>query len=504
MAVSARMAHTFAPAVIGLLPSDLGVPKATITKERSWPQRGDALERQVTMLALPRRRRFPWLAEALATLADPLAYGFARLSVLAYEVTRSSPHQQLSPKLDRAVNDSPDTARWLNEIKLERFKAAFQPEPIGLRKFNVIVGRNGTGKSTLIEALQWLDRTIRRDAREASDRYNGITDVMNLRQQVDVPFFALTLTWASDDSHLLPLRYYVKVEDREGTPVIVSEQLETTESHWRARHRFLETPRAGERRIIGPGITTQEPDRLALATLATTRYDRRDPELDFLGGFWSRAVFLRLAPIRLAAGSSATRKSFEPLLDEEGQTLPALLNELKLDQRRELVAYLREILPGIRDVEVSRAELGRDTRVHYSLLERMPYRGRAGRYEFPIPAWMLSEGTRRITAILALLVRRPGPSILCIEEIENGLDPWTVREILRHLVGASESGTQVIVTTHSPWVLDFVPLESILLVRRLEGDTRYDHFASLEEVERFGPSIPAGTRYTNILSVHPA
>jgi len=408
------------------------------------------------------------------------------------------------PKLGGAVKDTADLSnRWLSEFKLERFKAAFQPDPIALRKFNVIIGRNGTGKSTLIEALQWLDRTIRRDAREASDRYNGVSDVMNLRQQVEIPFFALTLTWTSDEPAFPPVRYYVKVEDSGGTPVVQAEQLETTESHWRYRHRFLETIRPGERQVVGPGISTQEPDRLALATLATTRFEGRDPALDFLGGFWSRAVFLRLAPIRLAAGSSATRKSFEPLLDEEGQTLPALLNELNTDQKRELVAYVREILPGIRDVEVSRAELGRDTRVHYSLLERMPYRGRAGRYEFPIPAWMLSEGTRRITAILALLVRRPSPSLLCIEEIENGLDPWTVREILRHLVAASETGTQVIVTTHSPWVLDSVPLESILLVRRLEGDTRYDHFASLDEVKGFGPSIPPGTRYTNILSVHP-
>lgn len=136
--------------------------------------------------------------------------------------------------------------------------------------------------------------------------------------------------------------------------------------------------------------------------------------------------------------------------------------------------------------------------MNYSLLEEMPYQGREGKKQFPIPAWMLSEGTRRITAILALLMRDPAPSLLCIEEIENGLDPWTVKIILRHLQDAADRGTQVLLTTHSPWVLDDVPMESILLVRRRGGDTQYEHFASLYEVKAFNDSVPAGTRYVNL------
>jgi predicted ATPase len=220
-----------------------------------------------------------------------------------------------------------------------------------------------------------------------------------------------------------------------------------------------------------------------------------DPAFLPLESFWSRCVFLRLSTNRLSQGSLATRKSFEPLLDEEGENLPALLNELTPEQRVGLVTSIQDILEGIRGVEVSSAETGRDTRVNYSLLERMPYQGRKGRRQFRIPAWMLSEGTRRITAILALLAREPAPSLLCIEEVENGLDPWTVRAILRHLESAADRGTQVIVTTHSPWLLDEVPIESIIQVRRIEGDTKYEHFASRPEIRAFDPSIPAGTRY---------
>ncbi|HEX6898867.1 MAG TPA: ATP-binding protein [Thermoanaerobaculia bacterium] len=395
------------------------------------------------------------------------------------------------------VEEQPELYR-LSTVQLEKFKAAFKPRPVELDRFNVVIGRNGSGKSTLLEALQWLDTTIRRDAREASDRYFGVRDLINLRSQSGQPFFEIGLTWSPEETSAPEVRYRVRVEDRDGAPFITSEDLSMVREG-RPSQKILETRGPGERFLHenGVGIDIREPDRLALGLLSAARLANLDPKLSFLESFWARSVFLRLSPNRLAYGSLATRKSFEPLLDEEGQTLPALLNELSLEQKENLVEALQEILPGIRGVEVSRAELGRDIRINYSLQERMPYRGRKGHSQFSIPSWMLSEGTRRVTAILALLARDPAPSLLCIEEIENGLDPWTVRIILRHLQSAADRGTQVILTTHSPWVLDDVPLESILQVRRIEGDTQYERFASRPEVQAFQPSVPAGTRYVN-------
>lgn len=390
---------------------------------------------------------------------------------------------------------------WLAEVRLEKFKAAFDPGPIPLRPFNIIIGRNGSGKSTLLEALQWVATTIRRDAREACDRYFGIGDLVNLRSQTLVPYFRLTLTWAHEDAYESRLRYRLKVANQDDTPVIIEEDLATLQDSGRVSRQFIRSPREGERlvntggQLVGSTLSVREPDRLALGVLGATETAMTEPWLAFLADYWARAVFLRLSPNRLANGSPARRKSFEPLLDEEGQSLPALLSELDTAQRVELIRNLRDVLPGIRGVQVSSAENGRDTRVNYSLQEQMPYRGRAGRSQFSIPAWMLSEGTRRITAILALLVREPAPSLLCVEEIENGLDPWTVLHMLNHLQSATDAGTQVLVTTHSPWFLDHVPIESITQVRRIGGDTRYEQFSDRAEIRDYQANVPAGTRY---------
>lgn len=391
----------------------------------------------------------------------------------------------------------------LSEVRLKCFKAAFKPAPIDLKPFNVIIGRNGSGKSTLLEALQWIDTTQRRDAREACDRTFGVSDLINLRSQSEVPSFELELRWQRAADVASTCRYRLRVEERSGLPSIAKETLDIP-SRPSGKGRSIKTfiRSEGGHRLVFPdggdqdGLVFTGSDRSAMGLLGSSN-GHTDPWVAGLQDFWSRAVFLRLSPNRLAQGSSTIRKSYEPLLDEEGQTLPALLNELDTEQREDLVAAIRQVLPGIRGVEVSEAEMGRDTRVHYSLLERMPFRGRSGRSKFPIPAWMLSEGTRRITAILALLMRRPSPSLLCIEEIENGLDPWTVLSLLKHLQSAADRGVQILLTTHSVWLLDHVPLDSILHVRRIDGETRYERFASREEVQAFHPTIPPGTRYVH-------
>ena len=383
----------------------------------------------------------------------------------------------------------------LSEVKLERFKAAFKPDPIPLQGFNVLIGRNGSGKSTVVEALQWIDTAIRHDARVACERYWGIRDLINLRSRTDVLYFNLTLTWNEQT------RYEIRVADIDSAPAITAEELCLLNEQGRPAQCFISTDAEGHRVIYwqgdGYGLVQSDSERLALSVVPSVRTNGANASLTDVRDFWKRAVFLRLSPNRLADGSLAQRKSFDPLLDEEGHNLPALLSELDDEQLKTVIENIRESLEGIRGIDVSGAELGRDTKVHWSLIERMPYRGRAGRSEIAIPAWMLSEGTRRITAILALLAHEPPPSLLCIEEIENGLDPWTTLNILQHLQSAARKGTQVILTTHSPWLLDHVDLDCILQVRREDGDTRYEKFANRKEVKAFAKSVPAGTRYVN-------
>lgn len=89
-----------------------------------------------------------------------------------------------------------------------------------------------------------------------------------------------------------------------------------------------------------------------------------------------------------------------------------------------------------------------------------------------IPASQASDGTLLVLAYLTVLYMPQPPRALLIEEPENGVHPKRLQDVLkivRELVEGQQH-TQVIMTTHSPYVLDlFTPSEVILCGKQLDG-----------------------------------
>jgi len=158
---------------------------------------------------------------------------------------------------------------------------------------------------------------------------------------------------------------------------------------------------------------------------------RRIPEVGPAGPvavFWRDAVFLR--PGYALGSPLATRGDSDPILDDEARLLPVLLAENYVNNCLAKGDNLLEIalVPG-----------------NYGVRERLV----AGGETVFVPSRMMSSGMRRLIAILTLLVREPAPSLLCIEEIENGFDPWTVRYIIACMRSLANRGTQILITTQS-------------------------------------------------------
>jgi predicted ATPase len=88
-----------------------------------------------------------------------------------------------------------------------------------------------------------------------------------------------------------------------------------------------------------------------------------------------------------------------------------------------------------------------------------------------IPAWNISEGSVRLVAtLLAMFVPEP-PALVAIESPDTSLHPYLM-EYLAELLKLGSRHTQVVITTHSPYLLDHLPPESLRIVTKEHGATK--------------------------------
>ena len=120
----------------------------------------------------------------------------------------------------------------------------------------------------------------------------------------------------------------------------------------------------------------------------------------------------------------------------EGRNLALVLNHLEHVGDRQINELLRQFFPRFERLSI-----------RISSGTAQLYMFETG-FKTPVPATRLSDGTLRFLTLLATLISRSPPPLLCIEEPELGLHPDAVALLAEVLVDAS-SRTQLVVTTHS-------------------------------------------------------
>lgn len=156
-----------------------------------------------------------------------------------------------------------------------------------------------------------------------------------------------------------------------------------------------------------------------------------------------------------------------PRLAKNGENLAAFLDYLlRKDRQRfdQIQQALRPLVPGFEEIHIATPKAAE--RSISFLIER----------QFEIPGDELSTGVRILLFFTALAYHPNPPQVALIEEPETGVHPQRLKdivELLRSLTAGTLGGrkVQVILTTHSPYLLDHVHLpEDQVIVFRREPD----------------------------------
>ncbi len=154
-------------------------------------------------------------------------------------------------------------------------------------------------------------------------------------------------------------------------------------------------------------------------------------------------------------------------LETGAENLASTLREMIHKKSRflpDLKSALSFAVPGVRDIRVSHAG-------SYYVVELNHHRnGRNGR-----GSWFdlshESDGTIRLLTLLTALFQEPAPSLIGLEEPELAIHPGAMAVLSDTMVEASLRG-QVLVATHSPDLIDRLPVESIRAVTAEGGSTK--------------------------------
>jgi len=392
----------------------------------------------------------------------------------------------------------------LKQIRVDGYKNLINCA-VDLGDFNVLVGPNNSGKSNLLEAIQMLfcfclaDEKVRDMAFKGFAIRNwgtsvshlkafdgkplsiGVTFETTFRNHVWITDYDFTVSRESRPGHkaqFLKETLRAKPSSRTGVP--------TTYICRDSTHLKIK----GKRKRT---IATDVPTFLAIRTIYP-KFDGLPAELKkFIDGMMAIALtdILLMSPemLRDAMGRRTSPEGFRI----SSFDLLATIDEIRQENRT--YELFRETLVDILDVEnlkfvAKDIPAPSDARHEKPASERVMYCYLKKRGDTYAHIAEYSDGTLAVVAILAALFsRRFGIPVLCVEELENCLHPSAIQRLLRFLQDNSPQWP-VLITTHSPYVLNCVNPEDVNVA--LVDETGATHFEKVRNTKQLRDYLKSG------------
>lgn len=333
-----------------------------------------------------------------------------------------------------------------------------------------LVGPNGAGKSNFLDALRFVTDSLRTSLEHALRDRGGINEVRR-RSGGHPNHFGLRLFFSLPTGEEGHYAFRIGARQQGGFEVQDEEcKIHSAQALGDTHHFRVKSGNVVESSQQGPAASI---DRLYLVSASGLPAFR--PIYEAL----SRMGFYSLNPDRIRDLQSPDAGQ---LLARDGSNMTSVLAQLKKhnpSRKQRVEEYLSKVVPGVHGVDVK--VVGPKETLEF----RQQVAGSKEPWRFL--AANMSDGTVRALGILVALFQTGNGTgahvpLVGIEEPEIALHPAAAGLLLDGLREASRS-TQVIVTSHSPDLLDDQQLdaESLLAVYAEAGST---HIAALDEAGR--------------------
>jgi predicted ATPase len=306
----------------------------------------------------------------------------------------------------------------ISHLNIKNFKSIADLEIINPSPFTVFVGPNGSGKSNIFEALEFLSYQPTIGFFDAfHNLFGGVSSVHHRKKYGNI---TLNIT-VNDTDFDLGVNYT--------TSRVIPEKPSI----------YFDVRQAGP-----------------YGSLAWSN-DQKQLFNDFFSRPFSRLFVGNLKYQRI--NNSGSLK-----LSTSADNLENVLREILYNgkSKAEISDWLSLFIPGFETLDIISNDLsGQPSLLIYEKGISKPFSKE-----------LISDGTYNILALLTAVYQSDEPQFLCIEEPENGLNPFVVRKLVDFFRQAcQEKGHYIWLNTHSQTLVECLTPDEIILVDKIDGET---------------------------------
>ncbi|MBI4706187.1 MAG: AAA family ATPase [Deltaproteobacteria bacterium] len=370
----------------------------------------------------------------------------------------------------------------VEELRLRNFRA-FENARLRLSDVTFLVGRNGAGKSSILDAVELLREAVTDNLENALDRRGGILKVRRMAAAGETPRLGVAV--------VLGLRLPGGRDTRAvygfellGKPASPSYQIrECLRLHPEGASFFKRRDKqfhAAQKTGVSPPA----------GNLVLPLVGRSDSVWEAVYDAVRRMYWYDLSAAAMAASS---RIGHGTSLEGTGANAGDVLKSIEgTEDHGWVLRHLAALMPGLTGI---RTEVLLGRRVLVFVQEQDGIRRE-------LDALQVSHGTLRGLGVLLAFRQQPAPALVLVDEVESSVHPGGLA-VLFDAALASCARTRVVLTTHSPEMLSHpaVTGERLRVVEWKEGTSRIyllsaETQAAISEIDTVGWMLRSNALWT--------
>ena len=372
----------------------------------------------------------------------------------------------------------------IESIRLKNFRSFRDVRMRDIPSCCVVVGANGTGKSTLFDVFGFLRDCLTFNVRQALQTRGGYSEIISRGEDPSLPI-EIEVKFRMEIAGVNRLvTYLLRIGQERNRPVVRREILRYKRGRYGSPFRFLDFTDGSGYAIINEELFDKSDEELTREAQSVGKDVLAVKGLGQFERFKAASAFRQLIEnwhvsdfhINLARGSKDAA-GYADHLSVTGDNLQLVarnIHETAPDVFGRIVEAMKRRVPGVSEVTPVLTEDG-----------RLLLRFRDDSFVDPFVDRYVSDGTIKMFAYLVLLYDPEPHPLLCVEEPENQLYPTLLRELAEEFRAYAHREGQVFVSSHSPDFLNAVRLEEVFWLVKRQGFTEIRRARDDEQISAF-------------------